>query len=73
MFWARDADDFADEFVAEHAMKIVVAAEDFDVGVADSGEAHADESPAGAKARQRFLNDGDAASVGDGGKHPANI
>ena len=43
---ARDADDFAHEFVAERAMKIVVAAQNFDVGVADSREADADEGPA---------------------------
>jgi hypothetical protein len=41
------ADDFAHEFVAQRALKIVVAAQDFDVRVADSRKAHADQCPTG--------------------------
>jgi hypothetical protein len=43
---------FADEFVAGRSAKIVVAAKDFEVRVADAGEAHADESPAAAERGQ---------------------
>ena len=37
---ACDTDDFAHEFVAERAVKIMIAAQDFDVGIADSREAN---------------------------------
>ena len=57
---ARDADDFAHKFVAERAVKIVIAAQNFDVGIADSREANAHESPARPQSWQRFLNDPDA-------------
>jgi hypothetical protein len=42
---AGDAFDFANKFVTERAMKIAVPAQDFDVGIADSGQAHANERP----------------------------
>ena len=70
---ARDADDFAHKFVAERAVKIVIAAQNFDVGVADSREANAHEGPAWPQSRQRFLNDGNVISVCDGGEHRENI
>ena len=39
----------ADEFVAGYAAKVVVATEDFDVRIADAGQANADQCPAGAQ------------------------
>ena len=49
-------DDFADEFVAGDAAEVVVAAEDFDVGVADAGEADFDEGPVGEEGGRRFFD-----------------
>ena len=43
---ARDADDITHKFVAERAVKIMIAAQNFDVGIADSGETNAHEGPA---------------------------
>jgi len=37
---------FSDKFMSRSAAKIVVAAQDFDVGVADAGETNADKRPA---------------------------
>src|ERR1700674_489048 len=51
IFRARDADDFAHKFVSERAVKIVIAAQNFDVGVADSSEANAHEGPAWSQSR----------------------
>ena len=70
---ARDANDFAHEFVAERAVKIVIAAQNFDVGVADSRQAHTDQGPAGPQSRQRFFNHCDTILLCDGGKHRKNI
>ncbi len=53
-----DGNDFADEFVAGDAAEVVVAAEDFDVGVADAGEADFDEGPVGEQFGEGFF-DGD--------------
>ena len=53
---------FANEFVAGRSAKIVVAAENFDVSVADAGEAHADESPT-AKEPWRSFASGDECVV----------
>jgi hypothetical protein len=64
---ACDACDFAYKFVAERALEIVIAAKDFDVGVADSREADADESPARPQSGQRLLNDGNMFPACDGG------
>ena len=60
---------FSDEFVAWRSAKIVVAAEDFDVGVADAGEADADQSPAGAEARHWFADGGEGVVFCDEGEH----
>src|SRR5882762_3564335 len=46
VFCAGDAHDIAHEFVAECATKIMIAAQDFDIGIADSSQAHADQRPA---------------------------
>jgi hypothetical protein len=70
---ACDALDFAHKFVAERALKIVVAAQNFDVGIADSREADANEGPARFQARQGFLDDNDAIPARDGGKHDKTI
>jgi hypothetical protein len=64
---ACDADDFAHKFVAERAVKIVIAAQNFDVGVADARETNAHERPAWPQSWQRFLNNDYAISVRDGG------
>ena len=53
-----DVDDFADEFVAGDAVEVVVAAENFDIGVADAGEADFDERPVGEEFGEGFF-DGD--------------
>jgi hypothetical protein len=66
---AADVHYFADEFVAGRAAKIVVAAEDFDVGVADAGEAYADESPAAAEARQWLADGAEGVIFCDEGEH----
>src|ERR1700721_4256956 len=60
---------FASELVAGRSAKIVVAAEDFDVGVADAGEAHADESPAAAEGWQRLAGGGEGVIFCDEGEH----
>ena len=70
---ARDADDIAHKFVAERAVKIVIAAQDFDVGIADSSEANAHEGPARPQSRQWFLFDDNAISARSCGKHRGNI
>ena len=64
---ACHAHDFAHKFVAQRAVEIVIAAQDFDVGVADSREANAHERPARLQSGQRLLNDRDAISMSDGG------
>jgi hypothetical protein len=61
------ADDIAHKFVAERAVKIVIAAQNFDVGVADSREANADEGPARLQSGERFLKNGNAIPASDGG------
>ena len=60
---------FANEFVAGRSAEIVVAAEDFDVGVADAREAHADESPAAAEGWQWFADGGEGLVFCDEGEH----
>jgi hypothetical protein len=54
-------------------VKIVVAAQNFDVGVANSREANADEGPSRLQSRQWFLNDGNVVPACYGGKHRGNI
>src|SRR5208282_1025983 len=53
---ARNLHDFADKFMPRRAAKLVIAAQDFHVGIADSREPHADESPTRAQPRQRLLH-----------------
>jgi hypothetical protein len=43
---ARNVLHFSDKFMSRNATKIVVAAQDFDVGVADAGKTNADKRPA---------------------------
>ncbi len=59
-----DGDDVADEFVAGDAAEVVVAAEDFDVRVADAGEADFDQGPVGGQFGKRLF-DWDKLTVGD--------
>jgi hypothetical protein len=51
-----DGDDFADEFVAGDAVEVVVAAENFDIGVADAGQADFDQGPVGAEFGEGLFN-----------------
>ena len=46
----------ADEFVAGYALKVVVASEDFDVRIADAGQANADQRPAAAQRWYRLAS-----------------
>ena len=62
---AVDDRDFADEFVAGDAVEVVVAAENFHIGVADAGEADSDERPVRAQTRQWFFY-GDELVISDG-------
>ena len=66
---AADVHYFADEFVAGGSTKIVVAAKDFDVGIADAREADADESPAGAEGWQGVADGGEGVGFCDEGEH----
>jgi len=66
---AADVHYFADEFVAGGSTKIVVAAKDFDVGIADAREADADESPAGAEGWQGFADGSKGVGFCDEGEH----
>jgi len=70
---ARYTDYIAHKFMAERALKIVITAQDFDVSVADSREANANEGPATPKSRLRFLNYNNAISRSNGGEHWQNI
>jgi hypothetical protein len=60
-----DAHDLAHELVAQGPLKIVIAAQNFDVRVADPGKPHADKRPARPQPRQRFLNDNNAFPAGN--------
>jgi len=66
---AAYVDHFANEFVSGGSAKIVVAAEDFDVGVADAREANADDSPAAAEGWQWFAGGGEGLVFCDEGEH----
>jgi hypothetical protein len=57
-----NASDFADEFVAHRAPEIVIAAQDFHIGIADARHAHANECPARFPIRQR-LSSGDKFAI----------
>jgi hypothetical protein len=50
--YTAHVNDFTDKFVARGAAKRMVSAENFYVGVADSGEADPDQRPAGPQLRQ---------------------
>jgi hypothetical protein len=58
---------FADEFVPWRAAKVVVAAENFDVGVADASEADADERPPAPQFRNRLAGSEKLAVADDEG------
>ena len=45
ILWAPDAYHLAHEFVTERSVKIVISAQNFHIGVADSREANADQGP----------------------------
>src|SRR5262245_8963229 len=53
---ARDVHHFADEFVSRRAAKVVVAADNFYVGVADAGQANADKCPVRPQLWNRLAN-----------------
>jgi hypothetical protein len=59
-----DFGNLADEFMAGSAAKRVVSAQNFEVGIADSGKTYANQSPARPQLRQR-LRDRFQFSVGD--------
>ena len=46
-----DPHDITHEFMAERAVKIVIAAQDFNIGIADTRQANADQGPAGPQSR----------------------
>src|SRR5712691_13446592 len=66
---AGDAHDIAHEFVAKRAVKVVIAAQDFNIRVADSRQAHADQRPAGLQSWLRLLHERKTISASDGGEH----
>jgi hypothetical protein len=70
---AGDLHDVANEFVAERAMKIVIAAQDFNIGIANSRQAHTDQRPPGPPSRWRFLHQRKTISTCDGGEHLKGI
>src|SRR6266700_3252224 len=67
------AHHFSHEFMAERAVKIVIAAQDFNIGVTDSRQAHADQRPAAPQSRLRLLNECKIISTRVGGEHPKSI
>src|SRR5580700_2823571 len=60
---------FADEFVAGRSAEMLVAAEEFDVGVADACEADPHERPAAAECWQWFADGGEGVVFCDEGEH----
>src|SRR5208337_2400551 len=50
----RNLHDFADKLVSRGAAKPVITAQDLDVGIADSREAHADQAPTTCQPWERF-------------------
>jgi len=70
---ARDSGDFAHEFVAESALKIVIATKNFDVSVADPRKANTDKGPARPYAGARLLNQFDSISMCGCCEHRKNI
>jgi hypothetical protein len=59
--------------MAERAVKIVIAAQDFNIGIADSRQAHADQRPPGPQSRWRLLHQRKMISTCDGGEHSKGI
>jgi hypothetical protein len=70
---ASNPHDITHEFVAERAVKIVIAAQDFNIGIADSRQANADQRPPGPQARARLLHQRKVISTCDGGEHSKGI
>src|SRR5882762_474452 len=70
VFCAGDVHDIAHEFVAERAFKTVIATQDFNIRIADSRQAHADQRPARLQSRLRLLHQRKMISTCDGGEHP---
>src|ERR1700682_933220 len=67
---AGNAYHFPYEFMAECAVKIVIAAQDFNIRIANSRQAHTDQRPAGPQPRLRLLHQRKMISTCDGGEHP---
>ena len=63
------AHDFAYEFVSQRSVEVVIAAQDLDVGITDSREAHAHQRPTGSQPRNRFGCCGENAFACDEGEH----
>ena len=61
--------DFADKFVTGRSGKVVITAQDFQIGVADAGEAHADERPAWPQRWQQLLRRYQSSLANRKGKH----
>jgi hypothetical protein len=55
--------------VAKRALKTVIATEDFNIGIANARQAHADQRPVGPQSGQRFLHECKLFSTCNGGKH----
>ncbi len=70
VFCAGNARDIAHEFVAKSAFKIVIAAQDFNIRIADSRQANAHQRPARPQSRLRLLHQRKMISAFDGGEHP---
>ena len=65
--------DFAHELVAGHAGEAVVAALEFEVGVADAGGEEADKRVAGGARRQGHVAHGDEAVIEKDGEHRPTV
>jgi hypothetical protein len=70
---AGDPHNVAHEFMAERAVKIVIAAQDFDIGIADSRQANPDQCPPGPQSRPRLLHQRKMIPACDGGEHSKGI
>src|SRR5260370_38764898 len=51
-------------------MKVVIAAQNFNIRIADTRQAHADQRPAGLQSRLRLLHQRKTISTSDRGEHP---
>ena len=70
---ARDLHDVTHEFMPESAVKIVIAAQDFNIGIADSRQANMDQCPPGPQSRLWLLHQRKMISTFDGGEHSEGI